>query len=225
MPMERRVASFPAVREDIFVESWSWRVVGACERAAALVLLALAVPAVLACALAIWALSRRAPFIAHRRVGWRGSNLWMLKLRTMWTPDSPPPAAPCWIEFIADDAGPGRKQFSDARVPHAFALFCRRHSLDELPQLWHVVRGEMLLVGPRPITRSELLEFYGPQAEEILRIKPGIAGLWQTRGRSRLSYGERLSLDLQFVHKRSLGMYLGILARTIGEVCTGANAW
>ncbi len=199
--------------------------VGACERLAALWLLALASPAVLASAVLIRTLSGRAPFIAHRRVGWRGSMLWMLKLRTMWTPDSPAPAACGWVEFIADDAGPAGKRSSDGRVPHAFARFCRRHSIDELPQLWHVVRGEMLLIGPRPITRRELREYYGAAAGEILQLKPGIAGLWQTCGRSRLTYRERLLLDLEFVRHRSPGMYLRILLRTIGEVWSGANAW
>jgi exopolysaccharide production protein ExoY len=225
MPMEQRVASLPAVRQKISSQAWNWRVVGACERMVALLLLVLAAPAVLVSAILIRGLSRQAPFIAHRRVGWRGSILWMLKLRTMWNPPAPAPGRHGWIEFIADDAGPTHKRSSDDRVPHAFARFCRRHSIDELPQLWHVVRGEMLLVGPRPITRGELREYYGAAADEILEIKPGIAGLWQTSGRSRLSYRDRIRLDLEFVRRRSASMYLRILLRTIGEVWTGANAW
>ena len=198
---------------------------GACERIAALFLLTVTAPAVLASAVLVWILSRRAPFIAHRRVGWRGSSLWMLKLRTMWDSNGTWPAGRGFVEFIADDAGPAHKQASDARVTHAFARFCRRHSIDELPQFWHVVRGEMLLIGPRPITPTELRENYGAAAEEILQIKPGIAGLWQTSGRNRLSYAERCSLDLEFVRRRSPGMYLRILLRTVGEVCSGANTW
>ena len=149
----------------------------------------------------------------------------MLKLRTMWNQDAPGARRGAWIEFIADDTGPACKQSSDPRVAHAFARFCRRHSIDELPQLWHVVRGEMLLIGPRPITGRELREYYGAAAGEILQVKPGIAGLWQTSGRNRLSYRERLRLDLEFVRRRSPRMYARILLRTIGEVCTGANAW
>lgn len=225
MRMELRVASFPIVSENISVEDRSWSVLAVCERLAALLLLVLSSPAILIGALVVWRLSGRAPFIAHRRVGWRGSALWMLKLRTMWGSDRPAPVSRSWVEFIADDGGPGLKQSSDARVPNAFARFCRRHSIDELPQLWHVVRGEMLLIGPRPITRRELRQYYGSKAEEILQIKPGIAGLWQTSGRNRLSYRERLLLDLEFVRHRSAGMYLRILLRTIGEVWSGANAW
>jgi exopolysaccharide production protein ExoY len=230
MRVEQPVASFPIVSQNISAEHRSWHLLGACERIAALVLLALAWPAILISAAVIWRLSGRAPFIAHRRVGWRGSVLWMLKLRTMWEPDSRPQVGRGWmgrgwIEFIADDAGPGLKRSRDARVPHAFARFCRRHSIDELPQLWHVVRGEMLLVGPRPITRRELGEYYGAEADEILRIKPGIAGLWQASGRNRLTYRERVSLDLEFVRHRSPGMYFRILLRTMSEVWTGAGAW
>jgi len=219
------MGTFPAVREDVWVESWGWRVTGACERITALLVFVLAAPALLVIAAWIWRLSGRTPFIAHRRVGWRGSNLWMLKLRTMWNPHSPGSTGGGWIEFISDDSGPALKQPSDDRVPHSFARFCRRHSLDELPQLWHVIRGEMLLVGPRPITRRELREHYRSCADEILQIKPGIAGLWQTSGRTRLTYRERLSLDLEFVRRRSAGMYLRILLRTIGEVWTGSGAW
>ena len=117
--------------------------------------------------LAVWLLSGRSPLIAHRRVGFEGAPLWMLKLRTMWDKsagwnksagDKSANAAPkgaVWIEYIDDDTGPRLKQALDSRVSGGFARFCRRHSIDELPQLWHVIRGEMSLVGPRPMTERE----------------------------------------------------------------------
>jgi len=184
-----------------------------------------ALPAILACAVAIRVLSGRTPFIAHRRVGWNGSVLWMLKLRTMWETEQPVAPGNSWVEFIDDEEGPGWKQASDARVPHGFARFCRRHSLDELPQLWHVIRGEMALVGPRPITRQEMRSYYGDRAEEVLAVKPGIAGLWQISGRNRLTYEERVRMDLEFVRNRSLRMYGRILLAAAGQVWTGADAW
>ena len=147
----------------------------------------------------------------------------MLKLRTMWGPGGT--ARSGWVEYIDDDFGPTRKRAQDARVPHPVARFCRRHSLDELPQLWHVVRGEMALVGPRPLTFREIHQYYGEAADEMLSLKPGIAGLWQTSGRNRLTYDERRRLDLEFVHARSLGMYLRIVARTLPEICSGADTW
>ena len=147
----------------------------------------------------------------------------MLKLRTMWDDEPRPPAAP-WVERIADDSGPARKAPCDSRVPHAFARFCRRHSLDEFPQLLHVIRGEMSLVGPRPLTAAELRAHYGADAAEILALKPGIAGLWQTSGRNRLTYEQRRRLDLKFVRTRSAAMYARILLRTVPEVWRGGNA-
>jgi exopolysaccharide production protein ExoY len=196
--------------------------VGGCERVAAALLLLASLPAIAFCAAAIRVLSGRSPFIAHRRVGWRGSELWMLKLRTMWDHGTRAPTG-AWIERIADDCGPALKAPSDARVPHPFARFCRRHSLDELPQLLHVVRGEMSLVGPRPLTAFEIRAHYESDAAEILALKPGIAGLWQTSGRNRLTYEQRRRLDLEFVRSRSLAMYARILLRTVPEVWRGGN--
>jgi lipopolysaccharide/colanic/teichoic acid biosynthesis glycosyltransferase len=122
--------------------------------------------------------SGKSPLIAHRRVGWRRSTLWMLKLRTMWD-DSPDRGRFRRIEPSDDQAGPLQKQADDPRVPSASARFCRRHSVDELPQLLHVICGEMALVGPRPLTAQELEGFYGADAQEILEAKPGLARLWQ----------------------------------------------
>jgi lipopolysaccharide/colanic/teichoic acid biosynthesis glycosyltransferase len=216
------LASIPVLRESAPVDDLAWQTVGVCERAVAFVLLIALSPAVLICAAAIRLLSGRTPLIAHKRVGWRGSALWMLKLRTMW--DDSPKAGGILVERIDDEDGPLRKSPSDSRVPCGFARFCRRHSIDEIPQLWHVVRGEMALVGPRPVTAREIRRYYGAEADEMLQVKPGIAGLWQTSGRNRLTYTERRALDLEFVRRRSPRMYIRILLRTLPEVWSGANA-
>ena len=187
-----------------------------------MLLFAAVLPVMLASGLLIWMMSGRTPLIAHKRVGWRGSPLWMLKLRTMWNGRS---RWNGWIEYIDDSDGPRLKRAGDTRVPTWFARFCRQHSIDELPQLWHVVSGEMSLVGPRPMTLRELRRYYGSDADEILQMKPGIAGLWQTSGRNRLSYAERRQMDLKLVRERSLGMYLRILLRTVPEVFSGENTW
>jgi exopolysaccharide production protein ExoY len=216
------LASFPILRESVLIDDLTWQTVGVCERAAASLLLIGLAPVVLVCVVAVWLLSGRAPMIAHKRVGWRGSALWMLKLRTMW--DAAPAERWGWVERIDDEDGPGRKSASDSRVPCAFARFCRRHSIDEIPQLWHVICGEMALVGPRPVTAREIREYYGAEADEMLQVKPGIAGLWQTSGRNRLTYRERRAMDLEFVRRRTVRMYFRILLRTLPEVWSGANA-
>lgn len=193
------------------------------ERLAGAILFVLALPVMAAAALVVWMLSGRSPLIAHRRVGWRGRTLWMLKLRTMWGGDADSERA--WVEHIDDDTGPEQKSQADPRVRSRFARFCRRHSIDELPQLWHVAAGEMSLVGPRPMTERELIAHYGDDAGEILRAKPGLAGLWQVSGRNRLTYEERRRLDLRLVRERSVRMYFGILLRTLPEVFSGENSW
>jgi lipopolysaccharide/colanic/teichoic acid biosynthesis glycosyltransferase len=200
-------------------------VLGVCERVASVGLLVMAGPLVAFAALVVYGLSGRSPLIAHRRVGWQGSPLLMLKLRTMWDGRAAAGRRNGWIEYLDDENGPELKHPDDRRVTSRFARFCRRHSIDELPQLWHVIRGEMSLVGPRPMTRSELDRYYGPVATEILQVKPGLAGLWQISGRSRLGYDKRRELDLQLVRGRSVKLYLRILLRTVPEVWRGRGSW
>jgi lipopolysaccharide/colanic/teichoic acid biosynthesis glycosyltransferase len=164
-------------------------------------------------------LSRRNPLIRHRRVGWQRRPLAMLKFRTMW--DDSPSGARWTIEEVS---GFVPEKIGDARVNGRFAAFCRRHSLDELPQLYHVVSGEMSLVGPRPITGAELRDYYGSDADEVLSVRPGLTGLWQVRGRSRLSYTRRRRLDLMLVRRRCGALYFRILLRSIPGVVSGRDA-
>ena len=93
----------------------------------------------------------------------------------------------------------------------------RRLSIDELPQLWNVARGEMSIVGPRPVTASEL-DRYGARRRFYLSCRPGLTGLWQVSGRSRLSYEERVSLDQRYAERIGLLSDLSILARTVPAV-------
>jgi exopolysaccharide production protein ExoY len=220
------VGSIGVLRQAVPESDFAWQAVGICERLASVALLAALGPMVVASGVALSLFSGRSPLIAHRRVGWRGSTLWMLKLRTMWGhEDACAGRRPGWIEYIDDDRGPRLKQAADPRVNSRFARFCRRHSIDELPQLWHVIRGEMSLVGPRPMTAGELRHHYEEAAAEVLDVKPGIAGLWQVSGRNQLSYPERRQLDLELVRRRSVRMYLEILVRALPEVWSGTNSW
>lgn len=189
---------------------------------AAVALLVLAPPAIVI-AITIAALSRRTPLVRHTRAGWRGTELPLLKFRTMWMAEDAP--GPLFgIEDVSGEVPPA-KSSGDARVRSRFAAFCRRYSLDEIPQLYHVARGEMSLVGPRPITPAELEEHYGPCAAEVLSVRPGLTGLWQTMGRNRLNYARRKRLDLWFVRRASAKLYLAILRRSIACVCSGRDAY
>ena len=194
------------------------------EQAAGYVLLGLAAPVIAASAVTVAALSRRAPFIAHLRVAKDGKPFWMLKLRTMW-PAHGTVAGEGWIERISADPEEDSKDPSDPRVSSWFASFCRRHSIDELPQLWHVARGDMSLVGPRPLTRAEIDRYYAEDAPELLSVKPGLTGLWQICGRSAIRFPLRATMDLELVRSLTPRTYLKILARTIPAIIWGNGAW
>ena len=193
----------------------------ALERVAGASLLLLASPVIAASAIAVSALSRRSPFIAHLRVGEGGEPLQVWKLRTMWTRQAPLPRERGWVEYIVAEAQGRRKDPQDERITSPFARFLRRHSIDELPQLWHVARGQMSLVGPRPLTRTEIEKYYGSRADELLSVKPGITGIWQTRGRSAVKFPERAEMDLELVNSLTPRAYFTILLRTP----TGALSW
>ena len=220
------MGSIAVLRQSVPGNDFAWQAVGICERLASVALLAALSPVIVGSAVALSLFSGRSPLIAHRRVGWRGATLWMLKLRTMWGhEDAGAGRRSGLVEYIEDNRGPQLKQAADPRVNSRFARFCRRQSIDELPQLWHVIRGEMSLVGPRPMTEGELRRHYQADAEEVLQMKPGIAGLWQVSGRNQLSYPERRQLDLELRRRRSIRMYLEILVRALPEIWSGANSW
>ncbi len=115
------------------------------------------------------------------------------------------------------------KLVRDPRVTRV-GRWLRHSSLDELPQLWNVLRREMSLVGPRPIVDSEI-ELYGRGYALYRRVLPGLTGLWQVSGRNRLPYEERVKLDLSYVTNWSLWLDLYILARTLRAVAQGEGAW
>jgi lipopolysaccharide/colanic/teichoic acid biosynthesis glycosyltransferase len=100
----------------------------------------------------------------------------------------------------------------------------RRTSLDELPQLWNVMRGDMSLVGPRPVVREELLR-YGRNVRAYLSAKPGITGLWQVKGRNDADYRRRIVLDTYYVRNQSLLLDLYILFKTTWVVLEGSGAY
>jgi len=221
------LSTIPLVRFEVSEQpDMLWRCVGVCERLGAAALLLALSPLLIGIAGLIVALSGRSPLIAHRRVGRKGSELWLLKFRTMWDRRERFALRKlAWAEYIDDCEGPGLKGPDDARVKSRFARLCRRHSIDELPQLLQVAIGKMSLVGPRPVTRRELEQIYGADAGEVIQSKPGMAGLWQVSGRNRLSRFERRVLDLKLVRTRSVKLYLAILIRTVPEVLKGTNSW
>jgi lipopolysaccharide/colanic/teichoic acid biosynthesis glycosyltransferase len=118
--------------------------------------------------------------------------------------------------------GPQFKMAGDARVTR-FGRALRRSSLDELPQLWNVLRGEMSLVGPRPAIPYEV-EHYPPHWFARFAVKPGVTGLWQVNGRSTVTLEEMVRLDVEYAQRRSLWLNLTILIRTVPAVLSGRGA-
>jgi len=153
-------------------------------------------------------------FYAHPRVGRGGRLFGCLKFRSMVTDSEARLAA----LLAADEAARAewaetRKLRRDPRVTR-IGRFLRASSLDELPQLINVLRGEMSLVGPRPVQASELAQYYGAAAEHYQLVRPGITGPWQVSGRSETSYDRRVALDVAYATQPSLIEDIRILLRT-----------
>ncbi|TDH64094.1 sugar transferase [Dankookia rubra] len=164
-------------------------------------------------------------FYAHERVGRGGRRFGCLKFRSMVTDsqarlatllDADPAARAEWEAT--------RKLRDDPRITRIGRLL-RATSLDELPQLINVLRGEMSLVGPRPVVAAELASHYGTAAEHYLSVRPGITGLWQISGRSETSYDTRVALDTQYATNPSIWTDLRILLRTPVVVLSRRGAY
>ena len=163
-------------------------------------------PAVAALMLAIRLESRGHPIYRQTRVGKDGQSFEIFKLRTMVR----------GAEFTG--AGLAITE-ADDRITRV-GVMLRRYSLDELPNLWNVLRGEMAIVGPRPTVEGQV-RHYTPRQRGRLAVRPGITGWAQINGRASLPWPERIELDLWYVEHRSLALDLTILARTARQVLSG----
>jgi lipopolysaccharide/colanic/teichoic acid biosynthesis glycosyltransferase len=112
---------------------------------------------------------------------------------------------------------------SDPRITRV-GFWLRKYSLDELPQLFNVLKGEMSLVGPRIITAQELCK-YGQYQDALMSVQPGLTGYWQTRGRQDVSYGERVQMDMYYIYHWTLGLDFNILLRTPWTVLKSKGAY
>lgn len=162
-------------------------------------------------------------FFTQERLGLAGRHFKMWKFRSMIAN-----ADAHLLQMLEQDEAKReyweiwRKLPDDPRTTRVGA-WLRRLSLDELPQLWNVLKGEMSLVGPRPILPNEQ-ELWGQRLMVYQEVRPGITGLWQVSGRSQLSYEERIVLDLQYIANRSAFLDTHILIRTVGVVFASRGA-
>ena len=177
------------------------------------VVLLVSIPVLVLSAVAISLTSRGGPLFVPERVGKDGRHFRFYKLRTMVAGNDDSVQLAWAAEWVRGGGFNGLyKLVNDHRVTRV-GRFLRRYSIDELPQMWNVIRGDMSLVGPRPALPHEVA-MYDDTARQRLAVKPGVTGLWQVSGRSELSFPEMIALDLHYATWWSLRSDLRILART-----------
>jgi len=161
----------------------------------------------------------------HERVGKDGKKFKVLKFRSMYMDadkklkeilENDPKAKEEWEKTF--------KLKNDPRIT-PIGKFLRKTSLDELPQFINVLKGEMSVVGPRPVVEEELKKYYKDKAELYKSVKPGVTGYWQVEGRSDTDYEERIKMDEYYIKNRSFLMDLKIILKTIKVMITGKGAY
>ena len=187
-----------------------------------LAMLSLGSPVLITVALLVKLTSPGPVFFVQKRIGRRFQRFGCIKFRTMELD------ADRRLQELLESCPQLRAEFEkdhklrrDPRIT-PIGQFLRLTSLDELPQFWNILCGEMSVVGPRPIVEQEIPR-YGPAMEQVLSVRPGLTGLWQVSGRNNVSYQRRVLLDLTYVNRRSLGLDLRILWRTVSVVLFPAN--
>lgn len=162
------------------------------------------------------------PFFGHPRIGKGGTTFNCWKLRSM-VPEAEKNLK-LYLEQNAHARAEWEENFKLEDDPRVTRLgnFLRRSSLDELPQLWNILTGDMSMVGPRPVTMDELVR-YGPYVREYSAMRPGLTGLWQVSGRNDVSYEERVLLDVAYVRNCNIVLDAKIIMRTIMVVALGTG--
>lgn len=184
--------------------------------------LVLLLPLFVMVALAIYLYDRGPVFYWQKRVGVRGREFAFPKFRSMRV-DSDALRAQIAAQNQHGSYGITFKMKRDPRITPV-GRFIRRFSIDELPQLWCVLRGDMTLVGPRPPLPSEVAR-YSLRDRERLIVTPGLTCIWQVSGRSEIPFEQQVEMDIDYIHQRSLWKDVGLLVRTIPAVLFGRGAY
>ena len=186
----------------------------------ALIASVITIPVFLLIAIAIKVDSRGPVFFVHHRVGKEGKPLSLLKFRTMVVG-----AEEMIKNFNPEQEKEWQDNFkleNDPRITR-IGKFLRKTSLDELPQLYNILIGNLSFVGPRPVTKEEI-EKYGENKVKVLSVSPGLTGWWACNGRSNIDYEERMKLELYYVDHASLSLDIKILFKTVGVIATHEGA-
>lgn len=186
----------------------------------ALIASVITIPVFLLIAIVIKVDSRGPVFFVHHRVGKNGKPLSLLKFRTMVVG-----AEEMIKNFNPEQEKEWQENFkleNDPRITR-IGKFLRKTSLDELPQLYNILIGNLSFVGPRPVTKEEI-EKYGENKVKVLSVSPGLTGWWACNGRSNIDYEERMKLELYYVDHASLSLDIKILFKTVGVIATHEGA-
>lgn len=180
----------------------------------ALTVLTVFSPLYLAISILVFISSHGSVFFIHSRVGLNGQEFKCIKFRTMIH------GADQVLENYLNSCPISRAEYEasfklkhDPRITK-IGKFLRTTSLDELPQFWNVLMGDMSVVGPRPLVRAELVR-YGSAIDKVLSVRPGIAGLWQVSGRNDIPYSRRVQIDASYVRLMSFGLDIKLIFKTI----------
>jgi lipopolysaccharide/colanic/teichoic acid biosynthesis glycosyltransferase len=185
-----------------------------------LLILAMIWPSLLIVAVAVAATSRGPVLFVQTRVGQGGRTFGMIKFRSMYRDAE---ARRAEVRALSDREGLCLKIRHDPRITPVGRVL-RRWSLDELPQLFNVLRGEMSLVGPRPALVEEVAA-YPERAHLRHQVPPGITGFWQVSGRADIGFDEMIDLDLDYVRRASVLTDIGVILRTVAAVSSGRGAY
>ncbi len=190
-----------------------------------LISLILCIPLFLVIGIAIYSSSRGKIIYSHERIGRGGKPFRCYKFRTMY------PDAEVRLEEILknnpeklEEWEQTHKLKDDPRIIPVGA-FLRKTSLDEFPQFWNVLKGDLSIVGPRPVVQEEVTKHLGMKAPKILSVRPGLTGIWQVSGRSDTSYITRIELDEKYVDSHSFLLDLKLIAKTIPTMISSKGAY
>jgi exopolysaccharide production protein ExoY len=190
----------------------------------ALLALAFLAPLLIMLTLIVLVGQGRPILIRHRRIGRGGASFPCFKFRTMVRDADDVLGAHLARDMRArDEWNATRKLRNDPRIT-AIGAALRKSSVDELPQLLNILRGDMSFVGPRPIVQDEAVH-YGAKFADYCRVRPGLTGLWQVSGRSDVSYASRVQLDVTYIQQRSFAKDLVIIAKTIPAVLRSTGSY
>ena len=186
----------------------------------ALIGLVLLSPIFLIVAIAIKLDSKGPIIFGHTRKGLHGKDIKVYKFRTMYSN-----ASEIFESFTPEQKEEYYTNFKLDNDPRVTKLggFLRKTSLDELPQLFNILKGDMTIIGPRPIVEKEI-ELYGDYANKLFSVVPGLTGYWQANGRSDTTYEERIKMDMYYIDNRGFWLDFKIIIKTFGSVLKGEGA-